>query len=98
MRAFRYYAEIDVDALLHNIRQIRQRIGEKTKLCCVIKANAYGHGAVELAQILENEDGAADWFAVSSVDEAMEIRNAGIKKPVLVLGTTFENQIGRAHV
>lgn len=98
MRAFRYYAEIDVDALLHNIRQIRQRIGEKTKLCCVIKANAYGHGAVELAQILENEDGAADWFAVSSVDEAMEIRNAGIKKPVLVLGTTFENQFEEAII
>lgn len=90
MRAFRYYAEIDIDALKYNVKNIRQRIGAQVKLCCVIKANAYGHGAVEVAEILK--DGGADWFAVSSVDEAMELRNAGIDKPVLVLGTTFANQ------
>jgi len=79
-----------MDALAHNVSEIRRHIGPKPMLCCVIKANAYGHGAVEFAKFLEN--GRADWFAVSSVDEAMELRNAGIKKPVLVLGTTFEDQ------
>ena len=94
MSTFRYYADIDFDALAHNVSEIRRRIGERTKLCSVIKANAYGHGAVEFAQFLEN--GYTDWFAVSSVDEGLELRNAGIKKPVLVLGTTFECQYKEA--
>lgn len=90
MSTFRYYADIDMDALAHNVGEIRRRIGKDIKLCCVIKANAYGHGAVEFAKFLEETY--TDWFAVSSVDEGVELRSAGIKKPILVLGTTFECQ------
>ncbi len=90
MSTYRYYAEIDLDALDHNVREIRKYIGGGVKLCCVIKANAYGHGAIEVAQFLE--EGRTDWFAVSSVDEALELRWAGIEKPILVLGTTFAAQ------
>lgn len=90
MSIFRYYADIDLDALDNNVREIRRHISEKTMLCCVVKANAYGHGAVELAQFLEQ--GRTEWFAVSSVDEALELRWAGVNKPILVLGTTFAQQ------
>ena len=55
-------------------------------LCCVIKADGYGHGAVMLAHLYEKLG--ADWFAVSNIEEAMQLRSAGIKKPVLILGYT----------
>ena len=64
----RTWAEIDLDAAAHNLAEIRRRIGEKTMLCCVIKADAYGHGAVRLAR--EYEALGADWLAVSNIEEA----------------------------
>ena len=82
----RTWAEIDLDAAAHNVAAIRERIGEKVKLCCVIKADAYGHGAVRLAK--EYEALGADWLALSNIEEAMQLRRAGISLPLLVLGYT----------
>lgn len=78
----RVSAEIDTSALLHNISQVRKKVGKNVKIMPVIKANAYGHGAAEVAHVLEND---ADFFAVAVVEEAAELRNIGIKKPIIIL-------------
>ena len=78
-------AVIDLDALRHNIRSIREKIGGG-KMICVVKADAYGHGAVECAKVMD--ESGADGFAVAVIDEAIELRNAGITKPILILGYT----------
>lgn len=85
----RTWAQIDLDAIKHNFLQIRKNINSKSKLLCVIKADAYGHGAVALAKEYENLG--ADWFAVSNLEEAFQLRNNGIKKPILILGYTPVN-------
>lgn len=82
----RTWAEIDLDAIGHNYRTIRARLRPGTKMCCVIKADAYGHGAEMLAA--EYESLGADWFAVSNLEEATQLRNAGIRLPILILGYT----------
>ncbi len=89
----RTWAEIDLDALEHNYRTLRQRIGDKVKFLGVVKADAYGHGAVQVAHLLQ--DLKADYLAVSSVDEAMELRNHGITMPILILGHTPREQVGK---
>lgn len=78
-------AEIDLTAARENFALIRARLG-KTKLCCVVKANAYGHGAVQLARIYA--DMGADFLAVSSLREAMQLREADVNLPILILGYT----------
>ena len=82
----RLWAEINMDAVKHNFLCIRHAIGEGVKLCCVVKADGYGHGAVEISK-LYHELG-ADFFAVSNLDEALELREAGIGEPMLILGFT----------
>lgn len=82
----RFWAEVDLDAARHNFIKIREALGENTKLCCVVKANAYGHGAVQLASLYQ--DLGADFFAVSNIEEAMQLRKNCINKPILVLGYT----------
>lgn len=82
----RTWAQIDLDAAAHNLAVIRRRIGEKPLLCCVIKADAYGHGAVRLAK--EYEELGADWLALSNIEEALQLRRAGVSLPMLVLGYT----------
>ena len=82
----RTWAQVDLDALDHNIREIRNAIDPRAKLMCVIKADGYGHGAVPLAK--ESQAMGADWFAVSNLEEAQELRDAGIEKPILILGFT----------
>ena len=76
----RVYAKIDLDAIEHNIRLVRRKIPDKTRLALVIKADAYGHGAVVLAQEFES---LADYFAVAEMDEAVELRRSGIRRPPL---------------
>lgn len=84
----RVHADIDVDALLFNFAQMSSRLPEETKIMAVIKADAYGHGAVPLAKFLEPLDNL--WgFATAMIDEAVELRKAGITKPILILGYTF---------
>ena len=82
----RLWAEINMDSVKANFEAIRSSIGEGVKLCCVVKADAYGHGAVELCR-LYHELG-ADFFAVSNLDEALELRDAGVTEPMLILGYT----------
>ena len=81
----RVYAKIDLDAIAHNIALVKGKIAVGTKLMLVIKADAYGHGAVTIAREFENE---ADYFGVAEMNEALELRRAGIKKPILILGYT----------
>lgn len=85
--------EINLPNCLENYRYFRNRLDPATKLLVLVKANAYGHGAVEFAGMLE--DAGADYFAVAYPVEGMELRNAGIKTPVMVLttGTDYFNEI-----
>ena len=74
---------IDLDAIRHNIAAVRER--SQALVMAIIKADAYGHGAVELARILDAD---CAFFGVSSILEAMELRQAGVEKPILILGHT----------
>ena len=75
-----------MNAAEHNFKLIKSKLDSKTKLCCVVKANAYGHGAVYLSKLYEKLG--ADFFAVSNIEEAMQLRNNGITSPILILGYT----------
>ena len=86
------WAEIDLDALAHNFRLIRDCVGPDVKVLAAVKANAYGHGAVECSRRLEKEG--ADWFGVALPEEGLELRNAGITKPILCMGGSWTGQEG----
>lgn len=79
----RTYVKIDLDAIEYNVNNILEKINSKAKLLIVVKADAYGHGAVEVSKFLQDK---CDFFGVACVDEAMELVDAGISKPILVLG------------
>lgn len=89
----RTWAEIDLDAIAHNYRQLRRHIGKNVKFLGVVKADAYGHGAVNVSRVLQNEG--ADYLAVASADEAVELRQNGITMPILILGHTPKEQVGK---
>jgi len=89
----RTWAEVNLDTLIYNYKQIRKKTGENIKFLGVVKADAYGHGAITVSKALE-ENG-ADYLAVSSIDEAMELRVNGIKMPILILGHTPKEQVDR---
>ena len=78
------WAEIHLDRLAHNFRAVRARVGEGVKICAVVKADAYGHGAAAVARHLEAAG--ADWFGVATVEEAIALRQAGIARPILCFG------------
>lgn len=84
MLRYTAWAEVDLSAIAHNYREIRKRIGKKTKFCAVIKADAYGHGAVAVARIALDEG--ADYLAVATLSEALKLRAAGFTTPLLILG------------
>src|SRR5438034_4044502 len=84
------WAEIDLDALAANFRLIRRHVGPGVKVMAAVKANAYGHGAVECARRLEAEG--VDWFGVALPEEGVELRSAGVTKPILCLGGFWEGQ------
>lgn len=83
---YRVQANINLDAIRSNIRQIRNSIDKDTNLMVIVKADAYGHGAVAISKALEN--GMVDAYGVAIIEEAIELRKAGIKKPILILGYT----------
>ncbi|WP_099467997.1 alanine racemase [Konateibacter massiliensis] len=84
----RVYAAINLDAVAHNIKQMKANIAEETQIIAVIKADGYGHGAVQIAHLIEDYD--YIWgFAVATAEEALVLRNNKIKKPVLILGFVF---------
>lgn len=89
----RTWAEINLDALTHNYHTIRKHIGEDVRFLGVVKADAYGHGSVQVADHLQKLG--ADYLAVSSIDEAMELRFNGITMPILILGHTPKEQVNR---
>ena len=84
----RVCAHIDLDAILHNLEQMHAHIDADTRIMAVIKADAYGHGSVPIAWEME-ELSYVHGYGVASVEEAMQLRNANIRKPILVLGYTF---------
>lgn len=85
--------EIDLKGCLDNYRYFRSKLETSTKLLVLVKANAYGHGAVEFASLME--EAGADYLAVAYPVEGQELRKAGIKSPIMVLtaGTDFINEI-----
>ena len=89
----RTWAEIDLDHLTHNFEVIRRHVGDKVKLLGVVKADGYGHGAVEIAKRLEQLG--AGYLAVSNIDECEEVRLGGVALPVLMLGFTPADQAER---
>lgn len=89
----RTWAEIDLDALAHNYTVLRNRIGADVKFLGVVKADAYGHGSVQVSRLLQEMH--ADYLAVSSIDEAVELRLNDITMPILILGHTPKEQVGR---
>ncbi len=87
----RVYARIDLDAIAYNMEQMKENLSQKTDMIAVIKADGYGHGALQIAEMLEQIDYV--WgFAVATLDEAVVLRTEGIKKPILVLGCVFPDQ------
>lgn len=82
----RTWAEINLDNIAHNVKAMREKLPDACRFLGVVKANAYGHGAVRVAKKLE-EIG-CEYLAVACIDEAIELRNAGIRLPVLILGYT----------
>ena len=79
----RYWAEVELDHLVSNFEIARQLAGNR-KMMCVIKGDAFGHGAVPVARVLE--DAGADYLAVALPEEALQLRRAGIKTPIMILG------------
>ncbi len=88
------YAQIDLDAIAHNVRAIKAHIGPQVMLMAVVKANAYGHGAVEVARTALQHG--ADWLAVARADEGIALRQAGITAPILVMNYTLPEAIAAA--
>ena len=84
-------AEINLGAIKNNLTKIRKHIQPTAKLCAVVKANAYGHGAVEVAKVAEEVG--ADFLAVATVEEGLQLRHADFKLPILVLGLIPETAI-----
>jgi len=76
------WAEVDLAAIAHNVRALRA-VAAPSRLCAVVKADAYGHGAVECARALEEEG--ARWLGVTSLDEAIPLRDAGIRTRILLM-------------
>lgn len=81
----RSFVRISLDAIRANFDSLKKLLSPETKTMAIIKANAYGHGAVRVARELENK---ADYFAVAAMEEAMELRESGIKTPILILAYT----------
>lgn len=84
------WVEIDLDKLIENVNEIRRLTDKKVEITAVVKANAYGHGAADIASILL--DNGVSRLAVARLDEAVELRFKGITAPILVLGTVFAEQ------
>lgn len=87
----RVVAEINLDNIAYNMINIRKSVDKKTKIMAVVKADAYGHGAVEVAKTaLYN---GANWLGVAIIDEAIELRKNNIFEPILILGHTIEYKL-----
>ncbi len=91
-RRHRVWADIDLGALRRNVRRVVERVGPGARLLAVVKADAYGHGAVPVARALSDEPSV--WgFGVGDSAEALELRAAGVDAPILILGTIIEDEV-----
>ena len=86
------YVAVDTEALAYNLRLVRTRMAEKVRLMAVVKANAYGHGVEQILPLFRS----ADWFAVNSLEEGIELRELGDTRPILVLGHVSLADLGEA--
>src|ERR1700733_15751479 len=77
------WAEISLKAIIHNLQVIRRQVGANGKVLAVVKSNAYGLGAVPISKALQKAG--TEWFGVTCANEGIELRGAGIRKPILVL-------------
>lgn len=84
---YRVKAEINLDAVYENVLNAKKKLSSGTLLCGIVKADGYGHGAVQVARTI---DSLVDWYGVAVLEEGIELRKNGIKKPVLILGYTPE--------
>ncbi|HWP43338.1 MAG TPA: alanine racemase, partial [Blastocatellia bacterium] len=84
------HVRINLDNLVHNFRIVREMVGPACAVMPAVKADAYGHGAVECARALEREG--ADWFGVALPEEGVRLRSAGVSRPILCLGGFWEGQ------
>lgn len=82
----RTWLQIDLDAIRGNFDAIRARVAPQAQIMAIVKADAYGHGAMHVAAELDRAG--ADRFAVSNIEEALQLRRAGVEKPILILGYT----------
>ena len=87
----RVYARIDIDAIKYNLESMRKNIPVGTKIMAVVKTDAYGHGALEVARVCLFNGG--DQLAVATCDEGVALREAGITAPILILGNTVDVQM-----
>ena len=87
LRRSRAWIEIDLSALAHNVRQLKSLLSPGCDLMAVVKADAYGHGAITVAQTVLNAG--ATWLGVATIPEGIELREAGISAPILVLGASY---------
>ncbi len=94
MRQERAWVEIDLAALTHNVQQIKTLLARQTELMAVVKADAYGHGAATIAHAVLRAG--ANWLGVATIPEGIELREAGITAPVLILGATYTPEQIRA--
>ena len=86
----RAWVEIDLAALTHNVKQLKNLLSPQTELMTVVKADAYGHGAVAVSQTALSAG--ASWLGVATIPEGIELREAGIEAPILLLGATHTAQ------
>ena len=87
----RTWAEVDLDAIAHNIKEIRKITNPNAKIMAVVKADAYGHGFLEVAKtLLEN---GADRLAVAVLQEGKQLRSRGVTVPILILGASGEEAV-----
>jgi alanine racemase len=86
----RAWVEINIAALFHNVRQLRKLLSPHTQLMAVVKADAYGHGAITVAQIAL--EAGASWLGVATVPEGIQLRESGIDAPILILGGTHTKE------
>jgi len=90
----RTWIEVDKGAMKHNLAQFRAIVSKKTKICAVVKSNAYGHSLVDFSKEMEKNH--VDWLAVDSVVEGIRLREEGIKIPILILGYTLPEKMQEA--
>ena len=86
---YRTYAAVDLDAIAHNLTELKKKIKKDVLSLAIVKADAYGHGAVGVARAIQND---VDYFGIAELGEAVELRGAGVEKPILVLSYTSPYQ------